>query len=71
MKGFLEFIVNTYPGGFVLTLLGMSMIIGIWKNSIVDKPSISEDLIGYVGGVGFMLIGLGVIGLKLYDHFAY
>ncbi len=68
MDNFLEFFVNSYAGGFLLLLLGMSMIVGIWKNSIIDKPTISEDLIGYLGGVGFMLIGIGVLGCKIYEH---
>ncbi len=68
MDNFLEFLVNSYPGGFILALLGMTMVIGIWKNSVIDKPSISDDLIGYLGGIGFMLIGLGVMGCKLYQQ---
>ena len=71
MNGFLEFFVNSYPGGFLLALLGITMINGIRKNSIIDKPSINDDLIGYLGGIGFTIIGLGVIGCKLYDYIYY
>jgi hypothetical protein len=66
MSSFFYFIVTTYAGGFLLTLLGATMIIGIWKNSLLDKPTVSDDIIGYVGGFGFMLIGLFVIGAKIY-----
>jgi hypothetical protein len=68
MNSFLEFFVNSLPGGFILALLGFSMIIGIRKNSDLEDPSVNEDLIGYVGGFGFLLIGLAVLIIKTYQH---
>ncbi len=67
MNGFFEFFLNTMAGGFILAMLGFTMLIGLRKHS----DSVKEDLAGYISCFGFIAIGIGVLGCKIYQHFYY
>lgn len=65
----LEFIITTYPGGILWLLLAFIIILKIKKNEDFHKSDIVIRSLHIICVCFFMVLGVGIIGIKLFNTF--
>jgi hypothetical protein len=62
----MEFLTSTYAGGSILLMVGLLACLWSYHSSRLKTSLYRADLRGWIGGVGFILLGMAVIVAKLF-----
>ena len=65
----LEFIITTYSGGILWILLSLIIILKIKKNDEFHKSDFLIRALNIICVCFFMILGVGIISIKLYSTF--